>query len=662
MHSGRRPLLLVLAVVVGCGLVARPVDVRAVFVVSVEGSDATGTGAIDSPWASINHALEQVPDWSVIHVHPGVYRGPIQVWRRLAAGVVVSAQPPYQALLRHDETVIQFQPFPPPYIYITQEGVGVTFEGFDIAHDSTDATGPVIEIQDQLILPSDAGKTCRITLKNNIIHDSHGTHLVRIMPSAEAVVIEGNVFYNQGAQSAHVHVDSAANVRISDNVFFNDFAGSGRINGSDTGSYLVITDTTGGQDAFLGSQQIQIQRNILLHWEGDSAGFFVLVGGGGTEDHEALDVLVENNLLLGDAPSPLRAPFGVLGAADVTFLNNTVVGNLPAEAFTCVVDTVSATSPPNDTIRFYNNLWSDPTGSMGDLSDTPTAATSHLHVERNIYWNGGAPIPEDTTDAFNVDLDDLAVLGDPALRYRDDPVLPRWDEASGLFADGSAYIRLAHLRLAVLNGQPGEASVAIGAGSAQRSPEDDLVGSERPGAYGYTIGALESGAGTWQVQITSDAHLWASYGGPTSMELEARATFEPVSWTVIAGDLPTSFTLDATTGEVSGSTYNACPHATCAQGCTSWFTVQAVDSLNASTDIQEVTFDITPPICDGGIGWPLDAATRADAQSAGPNSGAGCSCSASGSGASPSRLIPLHLLLLVWIRKRGSLQEPPRLR
>jgi len=56
------------------------------FYVSTTGSDSTGDGSPANPWATITNALNNVPDWSVILVQPGLYEGRVRLVGTFASG------------------------------------------------------------------------------------------------------------------------------------------------------------------------------------------------------------------------------------------------------------------------------------------------------------------------------------------------------------------------------------------------------------------------------------------------------------------------------------------------------------------------------------------------------------------------------------------------
>jgi hypothetical protein len=485
-----------------------------VYHVATDGSDASGDGSPSSPWATITHALDNVPDGSTILVRPGTFVGRVRLRGAFTLGVTVRSETPYQARLRNNDRVIT-----------SYDGCqGITLEGFDIAHNGGGAFPLVVHLDGG----GGNGQVSHITLRNNVLHDSYDNDLLKINNGAEHITVEGNLFYNQAGHDEHIDVNSVTDVVIQDNIFFNDFAGSGRSNNNDTGSYIVIKDSNANDDTVLGSRDITVRRNVFLHWEGSDGSNFVLVGEDGQPFYEAQDVLVENNLMLGDSPNVMRAPFGVKGGREITFRSNTVVGDLPSLAY-AVRFNVEGSNPPNENIQTRNNIWSDPAGTMGaenpsrpnDFSDTPPGQTASFTLDHNLYWNGGVTIPVDSGELVNYTDDANRVVGDPLLSDHNGLVLPRWNPATGLFADGSTSIRQAFERLVRSYGALAGSSPAIDAADLTIAPVDDILGNPRPigsapdiGAYEFTRTLILNGTGadrtirlTWSVNRADQLRL-----------------------------------------------------------------------------------------------------------------------------------------------------------
>ena len=132
-----------------------------IYYVATDGSDQSGDGTGTSPWATITHAVDSVPDASTILVRPGTYTGRVRLRGAFTQGVIIRSEIPYLAKLRNSSTVVTC-------FY----GQGITLEGFDIAHSGPGAGALVIQIQDLIGEPGGVDRVGRITLRNNILHDS----------------------------------------------------------------------------------------------------------------------------------------------------------------------------------------------------------------------------------------------------------------------------------------------------------------------------------------------------------------------------------------------------------------------------------------------------------------------------------------------------------
>jgi hypothetical protein len=446
----------------------------AVYYVATDGSDDSGDGSASTPWATITHALDSVPDGSTILVRPGAYNGRVRLRGTFEQGVVVRSEVPYQARLRHSSTVVTC-------FY----GQGITLEGFDIAHSAPVQGALVIQIQDLL---EGEDYVRRITLQNNVLHDSLDNDILKINNGAGDILVQGNVFYNQAGSDEHIDVNSVTNVVIQDNVFFNDFAGSGRQD-DDTSSFVVIKDSNGDDDDQLGSEHIVVRRNVFLHWEGSSGQGFVRVGEDGTANHEARDVLIENNLMIGNNTQQIRSPFQLMGVYSVTVRANTVAGDMPAKEYGARIFAYGE-NPDNDQIHLHNNIWSDPNGTMGDTFNRGNR-THNLSFDNNLFWNEGNAFPTSSESIIEVTDDAHRIEGDPFLGDQAGLALPRWDPVAGHFGDGSTTIRQAFERLVSLYGVPAQGSPAIDAADPAYAPTEDILGHPRPVGPAPDIGAFE---------------------------------------------------------------------------------------------------------------------------------------------------------------------------
>jgi hypothetical protein len=466
----------------GCGLVLAAAllsgaagGTTTTYHVAPGGNDDPRGGSAERPWGSISFAVKRVPDGSTILVKPGTYNGRVGLERRFERGIVIRSQVPYRALLRHRERVI--------YCYGC---AGITIEGFDVAHNGPGAGALVAQIDGR-----GDGSTKNIVIQNNILHDSYNNDILKVNNGARRVVIRGNIFYNQHGRDEHIDANSVEDVSIEDNVFFNDFAAVGRRPDENTGSFIVVKDSNEDEDQILGSRGIGIRRNVFLGWEGGRAYGFLLLGEDGKPYFEVQGAMVENNLFLGDSRVEMRSPFGIKGARAVTFRHNTIVGDMPGRAFATRINREGRNHAPDD-IRFFNNVWADPTRTMSRLSDSEPEDVKSFALQNNCYWNGGAELPRGRGQAIEAAHDSRAVLADPGLPAVGQVVRPRWLAAQGRFADGSPTIEKVRERLIETHARPRSGSALIDRADPSQAAKEDIRRVPRTGKP--DIGAYERDA------------------------------------------------------------------------------------------------------------------------------------------------------------------------
>jgi hypothetical protein len=426
-------------------------------------------GSSTLPWATLDHASQTVPDLGcTVWFSDGIYTGSNRITERFESFTLFKAVHPYKVILQNAG----------PALSITG-GRHMILEGFVFQHTGPEASRLVVQISRR-----DNDWAEFIIFRNNIFRNSYNDDLLKIYNGARFVTVENNLFYNQGNAEQQIDVNSVTDVTIQDNIFFNDFAAGNRPLENNTKHYIVIKDSNEGDDGLLGDERILVQRNIFLNWQGGVGETFIQVGNDGKPYYEAKDVTIQNNLFLGNSPNPMAATFGVSGATDIHFINNTISGNLPSKAYAAQIN-IKDQNPKNNDILLCNNIWSDPTGSMGSLGDGDTnefaggdpANSLNLVLDNNLYWNGGKKLP-------NGDL--LSPLKDDAHRFIADPglvtdfdnlVLPLWNGST--FPDGNTSIRNEFLYISRKYGSPSSYSPAFRNASRGCAPKDDIFGQAR---------------------------------------------------------------------------------------------------------------------------------------------------------------------------------------
>lgn len=430
-----------------------------------------GTGSADKPFARIDEALLAVPDGSLLLVRPGDIHHRVRLVGNFTQGVTIRSEVPYQARIIHDRLAVA--------CFHTNRGCsGITLEGFEIRHASREAQPLVIQIDG-----GGSDQVRNITLRDNIIHDSFNNDLLKINNGAYDILVEGNLFYNQGASDEHIDVNSAQGVTIRNNIFASAYSADRNRDIGQGSSYIVVKDSNNQEDPFLGASRINISANVFINWQGSAGHNFILLGEDGKPYYEARDILIENNLMVGDSGQRMRAAFGAKGVEQVIFRHNTITGDLPSSSFAMRLNR-EGSNPVNRRLSFQGNIWSDPSGSMGLLSEIPAGHAQGVTLTSNLYWNGGAPVRG--SSLASPEQDSGAILADPLLPESSAFETSRIQQ----LLDGESRIQVLFAELVNRYGMPAADSAAVGACPASGAPDTDIL-SQRRAEKAVTCGAVE---------------------------------------------------------------------------------------------------------------------------------------------------------------------------
>jgi len=472
-------LAFIVAVLGGAG------DIRAAntFYVGPRGSDRTGDGSPNRPWATIRHATDTVPDdGSTILLMDGLYMGTQSVNRHFRKQCVVRAMNPYRARFRGLPSANR--------VFYCYDGSNVKIQGLEIFGSGGTASEYLIHVS--------RPQTHHLIFQDCIVHDCYTNDTIKINAFAHHIVFSGCVFANPENRPGREHFDvnMVTDVTIEDSIFFNDFAGSGRPAANNSHSFIVIKNSGRTPNV---TQRITLRRNVFLNWEGLPDQAYVLLGEDGKPFMEAQQVLIENNLFIFNSPNPFWGAFLLKGGLqDVAIRANTVVGH-PVHGktgrFAGLLLRIEQ-NPPMGNMRMCNNIWCDPSGRMPRFCYGPAdlfAPGSRQTMRNNLFWNGGQPVPSEQRHVFDPAHDPAGRTADPQLA---DPsqgvVLPRWDPARAKFLSSETTIRGEFTRLVNAYAALGAGSAAIDAAEAMNMPDHDILGRSRDAKP--DIGCFEKGA------------------------------------------------------------------------------------------------------------------------------------------------------------------------
>lgn len=458
------------------------------FYVATDGDDATGDGSVERPFGTIGHAVNRgVPaeGGSTVIVRDGEYTGTSTITRGFPVTVTVRSEHPYGARLGNVEGGREA-------IRVYVRGPArLRVEGFVLSnhHPSHTCDGREqmylvhfqdasnVVLHDNVVFGNNAPGTCNELLK---INRGDAAYFPR------EIIVSGNVFYMPANAGGADIIDSVrpGEVDIVDNIFFS------HPERDQSQSFITLKRQAPSDDSR--SPRYRIRRNVFLSWGGKPDQAFIQFGEDGTLEHEITDALIENNLFIGDSPARLAAPIQLKGTYGVRVRANTVTGDLPGGAFGFRIGT-EGDNPEVGAIEIRNNLWSDPTGTMGSrlVNAYGRVNLPSVVLDNNLYWNGGDALP--TGGDVPIGSDARRVVADPLLSSdHSSVVLPSLDPGTGAFLGGGRTIRDEFLRLVEEYGAVPADSPAVGAADASDMPADDIRGLPRDARP--DIGAYEQGA------------------------------------------------------------------------------------------------------------------------------------------------------------------------
>jgi hypothetical protein len=373
-----------------------------------------------------------------------------------------------------------------------------------------------IRFENNIVFGNNRAPFCNDLMKINRSGDPYYPRRIRIL---------GNVFYNHPQVLGNDLIDSVrpGEIEISDNIFFSD------LGVSEAQNFITlkreVTGTSVPPDAQ--SPRFRVCRNIFLSYEGRTDQAMLNFGEDGVSTYELTDVLVENNLFIGDSANPQAAPFQFKGTKGVTVRSNTVVGDMPGTAYAFLIGT-TGTNPIVEDLFIYNNVFADPTGTMGSqfLGTFGSVNLGTIELDRNLFWNDGNALPG---AGAIVPADDVnRIVADPLLETNQQGiVLPKWDTTNHRFSSGSTTIREEFERLVEGYGALGAGSPAIDAADPAHAPADDILGRVRDGSP--DLGAYEFATATGIGQTPVETRFLLSQNVPNPFAGSSIVFFELVA-------------------------------------------------------------------------------------------------------------------------------------
>jgi hypothetical protein len=465
-------------------VVVQSVAANGTYYIAPDGSDADGDGSAQSPWATIQHATESVPDdGSTIIVRDGLYTGYQFVERHFDKPLLITAENPYKARL--------VSPADRNRVFFAYDASNFTVRGLEMSGSGASKGSYLVHIG--------TSSAHHITFEDCIIRDSYDNDLIKINDQAHHITFRNCLLYNAPAGGDELFdVNAVQNVVIEDCILSSDMEASGREVKLNYHPYIVIKNSTHDPDNAASCRRIMLRRNIFCNWQGKSSHSYLLLGEDAKPFWEAQEVTIENNLFLFNNDNPSNGAITLkCRLRDINIRANTVSGTVVGwTAYAIRFSQERKGLTMKDTF-IRNNIFADPAGKMPRLfAGERDHVRPKLVLENNLYFNGGRDFRHYESFLLRVPDDDpAAVVGDPMLADPGDTRVARWDVKAGCFESGSKTIREEFERIVNKYAALPVGSAAIDAAEARYMPQDDILGrrrDKRPDIGAYELSGDES--------------------------------------------------------------------------------------------------------------------------------------------------------------------------
>ncbi len=492
-----------LLVLMACPNPSHSTSASTEFYVAPNGNDAA-SGSIDDPWATFEHAVDQLSPGGTLFVRQGTYRERLipTVSGTQGDPVVIAAYPGETVVI--DGTTIDEEGGWFGLIQLVEVDY-VTIRGFTVRN----AGGQAIQAND----------CAHVIIEDNATENSVSSGIMAWGDTE--VIIRGNTVGNactggEGYQEC-ISVSDTDGFEVSGNMVYGgnmegidvkDGCRHGVVSGNTVyeltrlGIYIDAWDSlTEDIDVFdntvhdcregirVNSENGGLARNIRVFgnsvYDNDECGFWVGVGGVRESLHPVSDVLLNGNISRNNGSDGIRISVPDNGSTDnITVTNNLVYFN--ARSGVMVADFSTDGTGSIGAVAIINNtIHGNGTGlgwGAGGIMVNSASPGQHITVGNNIVSDNeefSITVAAEATDTVVVECNLVDGFRSAAEETRGTPCV----EGDPLFLDAEG----GDFRVLTTPASP-----AIDAGSAEGAPAHDFAGASRPQGSAVDIGAYEA--------------------------------------------------------------------------------------------------------------------------------------------------------------------------